>query len=262
MPFCSTRRRHDAEQRRILIGQQAELAAQLALEAVLGRQVCEVVVVLEVRVRCRAPRVVVDAVQDPDELGAAGGQQILEAHSVGRGPDLLRVSGAHGRDRVGGAHAGAQIVHGVAAVSIRRERAGEPWIAVAREHRVREHTLITDVVQGQHGGPASGCRALSLQHRRQRGVPIVAMQHVRRPVERGAELEGGGGERQKSCAVALICGVDRVRREAAELQQIDAWPLLGSAAGRLGLVVAKPWSGRADQGPTEVRGVQMGIARQ
>src|SRR5205823_6490529 len=170
------------------------------------------------------PLLVVDAVQDARYGGAAGTEAVLEPHAVLSGADLARVSGTDRGDEVGVDDPVPQRVDPSAGEIARVQqlpRSGrEPEI---RDALGGEDALVADVVDGEHrAGRAKQWLARphrAQEERRERRVPVVAMQNPGREAEPPARLERGAREGEEAQVLVGIAGVDRAAR--VELRTID-----------------------------------------
>ena len=180
----------------------------------------------------RIPLVVVDAVQNARHGAApgAGAQAVLQPHAVLIGADLACMGRADRGDGVGVQDAVAQGVDPPGGEIVLVQQ-----VAPARQPEIgnpgrREDALIADVVDRQHRA-GRGEQRLVLPHRleeqrRKGGVPVVAMQNLRRPGEALAGGQRRAREPEEAQVLVGIAGVeggariqrgavDQVRRRAA-----------------------------------------------
>ena len=165
--------------------------AQLLLQGqlVLGlalQHVGDVVVHRQRRVGGRVPHAVVDAVHDAPQLVAVVAQVILQLLAVFRGLDLPGVGVAHGGDPVGVGQAALEHVGVPPGLlqSAHVEHLGGQPAPVADGGNVVD-ALEPQVMDGEHGLGAAHRRILEQGaqiHRHQRGLPVVAVDHVGNPV--------------------------------------------------------------------------------
>ncbi len=188
----------------------------------------------------RAPLAVVDAVDDADEMVGAGAQQRIEAEAVLRRLDLPGVGAAHRRQGVGVEQAGLQEAHPAGGEILVVEHlgvAGEPDLV---EHLGREDALIAEIVQGEHGArlreqPVPGVDRAQVD-RRQRRVPVVDVDDVRRPAHALAALERDAGEQGVAQVLVPLAAVDRVVViERRTVDEVDIDLALRQAGGEDGV---------------------------
>ena len=179
----------DAGERHLGSGREAHACKELALERRLACEVLRIVVHGQVAVAARIPFVVVDAVQDPGERGAARAQAVLETHPVLIGADLARVGGAHGGDGIRVEDPVAQGVDASRAqvVLVQEVRVARRQTEIGDVGGLKD-SLIADVVNGEHGAGRSERRLAAIlgaqEQRRKRRVPVVAVQDLRRPLQK------------------------------------------------------------------------------
>ena len=210
-----------ADQRRVEVGSELQALEEQLLQAAFRSQVRRIVALRQEWVVIRRPDAVVHAVQDPDEIGPARAQHVLEPHAELRPPNLLGIRGAHRGHTIGRAHPGAQEVRAAARARVGRQHLFERRKAVFLENLVGEDPLVADVVQRQHArGGAPGLEAL--EHGHEGRVPVVTVQNVGSPAVGGADGDGGGREPQESAGIARVAGIDGVPGQLAEIDQENA----------------------------------------
>ena len=186
-------------QRHVVVLRQAECALDRGLGAPLAREVRDPVVRRQVSVVLRVPETLVDPVRDAVEPVAERAEGLVQTEPSHRRAKLRGVVGAHGDHRIGERHPALEVVD--AAVPLEEppvvELAGESddgqdlgrEVAVERRVVHREHAAHAPV------GRIADQRGVEVD-RRERGVPVVHVQHHRRPhhprqdVQRGAREEG------------------------------------------------------------------------
>ncbi len=134
----------------------------------------------DVRVGLRVPRFAIDAVGDAVQRRRPHPQHALQPFAERRRLDLARVRRAHGGDHIRIQQPGLH--EGKAAVEL--ERVQVPGLrrqAQRVELPTPEHALVGEVVDREHDrrGPRRS-RAVQM-HRRKARVPVVEMDHLRRP---------------------------------------------------------------------------------
>ena len=169
------------------------------------------------------PLLVVDAVQNAGHGAAALAQAVLQPHAVLIRADLARMRRADRGDGVGIQDAVAQGVDPPGGeVRLVQEAAPARQPEIGNPGR-REDALIADVMDRQH---RAGRREQRLvlpgrpeEQRRKGGVPVVAVQNLRRPPR---ALAGGerrareGEEAQVLVGIAGVQGGARIQRGAVD----------------------------------------------
>jgi hypothetical protein len=153
------------------------------LHALLAGGVVAIVVHADIRIDARIPDRVIDAVENADEIAAAFAQQVLQPGAIGARLDLAGVCRANCRDQVGRLDPGAQIIYERRGGG-RADRARKLGLRACLEHSCWKNSLIADVVQREHGFRPNFRAPLAEQHRSERCMPIVAVNHVGHPFER------------------------------------------------------------------------------
>jgi hypothetical protein len=218
----------DREQRRARAHGQPRLALERRLALGLAPERVGREVRREVRVGRGIPRLHVDAVQDPEEIGVPRVEDPVEAAAVGGGLDLAGIGGAHGREHGGVVEGG---LHEVQRAEV-LELAGVVVVLAepGDEHRATVgDTLVGEVVDRVDGrGAVEGARPLHRVHvdRDERGLPVVGVDDVGQEVQRLRELERAAREEGEPLEVVLVLPAGRaidVRavEEAVVLEEVD-----------------------------------------
>ena len=185
---------------------EAEALPQGACVAGLGRERIGAVRAGYQGVGGRVPQAGVDAVEYAVEAILAASEQSLQAEAEGLALNLQRIAGADGGDGVGQLQAGlekrelAVVLDTVRAEAIRRQ--------AERGDELRlEYSLKREIVYRLHsrGARAGGVAQVSGG---KAGLPLVAMNHLRPPVERaGRAAEQCGDARQQAEAQRVVAPV-------------------------------------------------------
>ncbi len=202
---------------------EAQPREKAALDLGLHLQAVGIEVLGQVAVVPRVPFVVVHAVQDACQDTGTRPQRRLHAHSVLIRADLPRMRGAHGRNGVGVHDAVLQRVDDVRPqiVLVQQVAAGAQVQIGGRGGA--ERSLVADVVDRQHGTRLAEQLIRVVggleKQRRERRVPVVAVQYPGRPLHLLATGEHRARERQEPQVLVGIRGVQR--RPPEELRAID-----------------------------------------
>ena len=142
------------------------------------------IILRDQRIRFRVPCAVVHSIQDADQAVAAIADHALKPRAEFRCLDFLRVAAAHRRQIVREDQSALQEIH--LAIKFQRIHGEERFRQADRAHRrSREQALIAEVVDRQDYRQRANHRIARMlraqQHRYQRGLPVVAMHHVRQP---------------------------------------------------------------------------------
>ena len=194
---------HHRQQRPVGAHLEAHFRLQRGLVRGLVFQPARAVMLDQVAVVRRVPVAGVDAVEDAGEVRRAMSQQAGHAHAFGIGLDLAGVGRAHRADRGGMLQAGLE--EGQVAVELDAVHApGRIRQAQFEQGGVVEKALEGQVVhRDQRPGRAFG--AVGEIGRRQRGLPVVAVDHVGYPVQAaGLGAEPGGDAREQAEAQVVV----------------------------------------------------------
>ncbi len=177
------------------------------------------------------PRAVVDAVQDARHPVGTVAQQSVEAATELGAENLAGVCGTHRRDEVAALQPALQEgQHPVELDTVQRERSlGEPQRA---EHVGREVALEREVVDGDHRGGALVPVQVAQIGRSERGLPVVAVEHLRDPVDRRSrrrDKRGNAAEQPEAqrvvgpvAALRVEVGIAFAREGLGRLEQQHA----------------------------------------
>ena len=224
--------RHDAEQGRVRPHLQPQLLLQSQLAFLLafetaGREFGEQRFVFG-----RVVQFGVDPVDDADQSVAAPRQDAVEPFAPVAGLNLTGVTAADRTDEVGVLQAAFQKIHHAEKFQ-RRHRFG---VMVQIEHVAkdagREYPLILEVVDRaerfQRGAPGRLAVMRAQQHRNHAGMPVVAVQDVRRPIQSRQHVQHRFAEETEpfgfvieivqALAAEVVFVIDEIDRHAFVLQ--------------------------------------------
>lgn len=192
---------HHDEQRTVVGARQTELVLQRLLA---GKLVVERVASVRPRDQrvVRTPDGVIDAVEDAREILPALAQHTFEAIAELGRTDLARVRRADGGDLARVDQPGLHERDAPVVLDARRHQSMHRQGQLG-EHIRGEDALEREVMDGQYGRDVER-GVLRDVERRQRGVPVVRMHHVRPPVL----VEFAGGQ---------VCGDPAQQAEAARV---------------------------------------------
>ena len=191
----------------------ANLEPQFFLELGLAQGLAGHVVGAEVRSDARVGRGVelldVDAVQDALQHVVAVAQDPVEALAVLGRLDLAGIAGRDGRDRIGVVQAAEHVVDGI---GIAAELAGSGRDVPEPQHVVEQHVgelaLERHVVDREHGAhvfiEGETLVVLAQKDRGERGLPVVAVEHVALKALGQVLQRLGHGLGEESEALAVI----------------------------------------------------------
>ena len=205
--------RDHADDRRIGVDGQAQLALQALLTVLLAAQRERAVVGVDHGILFRVVVVHVDAVENATQMAAARAQQALEPLAVIGGLDLLGVAGADGGDLIRIDQAGLQVVRAAVALEL---VGGEQAVAQAQGvlHVLdAEDALVLQVVDGEgraHLAVEGEVAVLDIEQRGDHaGLPVVAVDDVR--------LEAQVRQRVDDCAAEVAVALVLVAAHAVDV---------------------------------------------
>ena len=216
------------DQRDVRAEREADRRLKLALAARLAAEVDGIEARRNRRVGRGVPHGDVHAVEDADDVLAARAQHAVEAMAALRRADLLRVGWRDGRHAARGEQpALEQVDRAVELEPLRREVL--PRQAERLHRGLREAPLLREVVDGQQRRHRRE-RGVALRHvDRERGGPIVRVQHIEARLALLDQLERAERQERKALRVerervALAVDVRDAAEEllVAEEEQIDA----------------------------------------
>ena len=212
--FLPGEARHDADDRHLTCVRQVRAREQRLLVQLLAAQIFARVAMREESVAVRAPLVLVDAVEDPEEHVRALAQVGIEPDAVLRPLHLARVAGAHRGDGIRVEQPREEEVDPTLAqlilVEVMRRRR-EPDV---REHARVERALVPDVVDGEHGArlreQAIPRKHAAQEERQERGLPVVGVHDVGPEAEPLADAERRPREHREAEMLVVVLRVDAV----------------------------------------------------
>ena len=211
-PLLRRQPRYDPDGRHLATVGEAEPGEEDLLVLLLGGEIARPVAERDIAVRLRAPFVVVDAVQDPDQARAPCPEYLVEPGAVLGGLDLAGIGGTDRRQSVGIKDAVEEEIEALLLELVlmkQREIRAKP--GVGKDVRA-EDPLVVEVVDGEQ---RLGLRERRLpgeagpQHQRdEAGLPVVAVDDVGRELQADRALQRGAREQKESQVLVGIGGVD------------------------------------------------------
>ena len=206
---------------RIHVHAELLLECLLVLRLLLPEVAC-VERLYEVLIRLRIPVIIVDAVNDAAEIMRTCAKQSIEALSVERHLDLLRIGIGNRRDRVGIHETTLQEVTILLTLELIRCEVVVGQLGEALDRLHIPYTLELEVMDRDHrldgAVVLSAGETVMQQYRNETGLPVVTVDHIRMPVEQR--------QRRQRCIA-----------EEAELLEIPVPVTVWTVTGEIRLVV-------------------------
>ena len=190
----------------------------------------------------------VDAVQNTAQLVLLLAQQAVQTMAEPGVQNLARIGGAHGAHLVGGLD-GA--LHKVGAAIV-LHNVGVPAADAAGVFQDIQAVLalVLDVMDGKHGLDAAELVQMTVvqvqEHRHQRGLPVVGVDHIRHKIGIEQHLQNGPAEEGEAFAVVI----EAIQTAAAEVvfvvQKIEGHTI--PLAGEQAAILAAPAHRHAEVG--------------
>jgi len=188
-------------------------AAELLLVALLAREVVGGVAVGDAGVALGAPLGLVDAVEHAAQHVTAVAEEGVQPDAVLGRADLPRVGRRHRGDGVGVEDPREQVVDPPLAELVLMEVLGRVAEASLRQNRRAEAPLVPDVVDREDGAGAREeavpCEEGLEREGSERGLPVVAVDDVGRPLKVLTGLERRPGEPGEARGLVGVAGVER-----------------------------------------------------
>src|ERR1051325_6078287 len=201
----------------------AELAQQVIFAFFFALKIFRRVLPRKMLVALRAPLVVVHAVQNPAQRACTRLQYAFQAKAIFAGLNLLRIFTADGSDVVRKNQRALQKV-GLAPELHLVDGEEVPRKHEQRQRVRRKQSLITDVVDGEHGARAAEDRislvAGAQQNRHQRRLPVMAMKNVGYTQDLGSFQHGAAIEGEALGVIGIIARRGAVKGIAIEKRRI------------------------------------------
>ena len=162
---------------------------------------------------------IVDAVDDPLDDGSANPQQTVERHAEFRRQNLTRIGWRHGCDAIGELQAAFEIADAFEVLDpVDRHRARRQ--ADRSERGGREVTLERQIVDGEDRFRLRTAVVMQI-NRRQRRLPVVGVDYVRRVTWDSALGEVGADPSQSGETLCVVAPVAPVRAEIGVADAVE-----------------------------------------
>ncbi len=218
---------HNSPERHLRSDVEPHAPDELPLELGLDLQMIRIVVHGQMPVPPRIPLVVINTIENAAQCTTTCPETVLQPHAVLVGANLAGMRRTHGRDRVRVHDPVTERIDpiGTQIILVQQVIPRRPEIDII-DRRSGEYSLVTDVVDGQHGPRVLEERVALVdrlqEHRGKGGMPIITVQDPWRPLQALTHDERGSRERQKP---QVLVDVGRIKSRAViehrAVQQIN-----------------------------------------